>query len=469
MKPSDVKPHMIFFDVRTSWRRFTVEQVVDEAVKGCTWGHLGPPTPAVLSLELLTDEQHWKYNERATFDVMSSLIANAQDSVSSLKEQLQQSEARRIATLAHAEASGEVKSGLCAGDQRADILQQRLDDFRRQSQEEYRLRKTDLKRVLLYVDNAASGEYGYRDSEGHLCVQLLEKWGGGNASDPSMVKPQSYSEAKRILESAANAFAQGDLLLDSHGAAIAVKDMTLGGVDETDDASKHTALGEITAVLWFLTSLALDHEPLCAIKQGGDAKCDCDKLIPDGDAWAKRVRAALQLPGKINKELKETRDQAAHAAEAHSLEQKARLTAVATALAHSKRLKEYEKVLTDVVAEHDTAQRALKLEDEVVAYVSDLKTVITAQTEKLKHRRVIQAKPIGGASVPGGVGTVYELPLDDNPRVLVVVKGPVRGLPQENYYRWADEIHKVLKQEFGSAVIGVVMDVGMELTLLELP
>lgn len=56
-------------------------------------------------------------------------------------------------------------------------------------------------------------------------------------------------------------------------------------------------LHELGVVLWFLASLVLDHEPLCAFKQG--EACDCQKLVPDDDPWAARIRASLQLVSKL--------------------------------------------------------------------------------------------------------------------------------------------------------------------------
>lgn len=492
MKPSDVKPYMMFSAVDITSYIFTVEEVVGDVAKGISWGCFGPSQPAEAEIKHLVDPKVFRYLEHDTFERMQFTIQSLKDQVARLEKEKQKAEELRAATLAHHEPN---TMALCAGDRRADILQQKLDDFRKQTREDFLARKTDLKRVWLYVDNMATGEYGYRDSEGHLCAQLLEKWGGGNASDPSQVPVQDFNvkvamdekdpslmhisanipiswrwfdneEPRRLVNSTANAVARGDLKLDSNGNLIAMKDMTIGGLEEVDERSKHTALGEITAVLWFLTTLALDHEPLCAIKQGGDAKCDCDKLIPDDDTWAKRVRAALQLPGKIHQELKEVRDQAAHASEAHSLEQKARLQAVAVAMEHAKRLREFETKLTSLVAH--TPYHANDPDDAVVAYVADLKKVIAEQDEKLKTRRVLQAKPIAGTSA-GGIGTVYEFPLDGEQRILVVVKAPVRYLPSGRYAEWASGIHALIKKEFGPSVKGVVMDNGMELTLLELP
>lgn len=60
---------------------------------------------------------------------------------------------------------------------------------------------------------------------------------------------------------------------------------------------------ELSEVLWFLASLTCDHEPGCAIKQGNASSCSCDKLIPDEDPWRARIRAALQLPSSLGRQI----------------------------------------------------------------------------------------------------------------------------------------------------------------------
>lgn len=78
-----------------------------------------------------------------------------------------------------ADVRGLVAAAYKWGRARGDILQTKLDEFRRQQDEDYAKLRTDLKRVRLYVNDASLMEFGSRDAEGKLCLDLLDKHGAG--------------------------------------------------------------------------------------------------------------------------------------------------------------------------------------------------------------------------------------------------------------------------------------------------
>ena len=101
-----------------------------------------------------------------------------------------------------ADVRGLVASAYRRGKARGDILQEKLDGFRRQQDEDYARLRTDLKRVRLYVEAASLMEFGSRDPEGKLCLDLLDKHGAGNALDPVRTD-QSYPfcpTCQKVLE-----------------------------------------------------------------------------------------------------------------------------------------------------------------------------------------------------------------------------------------------------------------------------
>lgn len=128
MKTTDIKPLMTFSAVDISSLYFVVDEVDHQkgVARGRAWGCFGPMSNSEEELKRLADEK-----------VFALCV---QDTIGTMAEKIRF-----------------LESGL-------------------KLQAEFMTRhREDLKRVKLYVDDAALGEHGYIEPEGKLCSDLLEK------------------------------------------------------------------------------------------------------------------------------------------------------------------------------------------------------------------------------------------------------------------------------------------------------